>query len=227
MKSLLETTLNTRELGGYPTIQGTKTCYNRFLRSDEPRNPSKRDIAYLCERQITTIIDMRGKKEAAVSPSPFAGMASFEYVHVPIEEGSDFPDSVQEVPGSYMKIAGSANLCKVFRAIAHAPHGVLFHCAAGKDRTGVVSAVLLLLAGVREDDIVENYMQTKENNRKRFARFRKKFPELDIRIVIPDKSYMTLFLQMFREKYSGVENYLRLLGLSEKDVCRLKEKLCG
>lgn len=224
-RSLLETTMNTRELGGYQTIHGTSTRYNMILRSDEPKNPSERDLAYLHTHQITRIIDMRGKKEAAVTPSPFAGMAAFEYYHVPIEEGSGLPDSVQAVPHSYMKIADSANMCKVFRAIAQAPHGVLFHCAAGKDRTGVVSAILLLLAGVSEDDIVRNYMLTKQNNRKRFARLRKNFPEIDIHIVIPDKSYMTLFLQLFREKYGDAENYLRLLGLSGQDVCRLKEKL--
>lgn len=226
-KSLLETTMNTRELGGYQTIHGTRTSYNVILRSDEPKKPSERDIAYLEAHQITRIIDMRGKKEAAVTPSPFAGMAAFEYYHVPIEEGSGLPDSVQAVPRSYMKIAASSNISQVFSLIAHAPHGVLFHCAAGKDRTGVVSAILLLLVGVSEDDIVENYMLTKQNNRRRFARLRKNFPELDIHIVIPDKSYMTLFLQLFREKYGDAQNYLRLLGLSEQDVCRLKEKIGG
>lgn len=225
VKSLLETTLNTRELGGYQTEDGKCTCCNMLLRSDGQKHLNERDIAFLLERKITTIIDMRDKKAAKKVPSPFIGMPQFCYYNVPVEEGSGVPESVDEVPASYMKIAGAANIHQVFLHIAHAPDGVLFHCAAGKDRTGVVSAILLLLAKVREEEIIKNYMLTKQYNRKRFALLRKNYPDIDINIVIPQEKNMMRFLQLFREKYGSVEHYLCSIGISPEEMQMLKNKL--
>ena len=225
MKSLLETTLNTRDLGGYRTKDGIYTNSNILIRSDEPKQPSDRDIAYLLERHITTIIDLRGKSDIEKAPSFFAGKPDFHYHNVPIEEGSHVPESRQAVPDSYMKIADAANIRQVFWHIAHAAGGVLFHCAAGKDRTGVVSAILLLLAEVGESDIVADYMLTKECNQKRFALFRQKYPDVDINIVIPSEEYIVSFLRLFQEKYSDVQNYLHTIGLSAEEIELIKGKL--
>ncbi len=72
--SLLETTLNTRELGGYRTKSGACTGRGMLIRSDMQKAPSERDIAYLSEKRISTIIDMRGKRDVADASSPFAKM---------------------------------------------------------------------------------------------------------------------------------------------------------
>lgn len=226
-KSLLETTLNTRELGGYRTEQGRYTLHNMLLRSDEQKCLSERDIAYLLDRHITTIIDMRGKKDVEKAPSPFAQMPQFCYYNIPIEEGSGVPESTYAVPASYMEIAGAASLNQVFKRIAHAADGVLFHCAAGKDRTGVVSAVLLLLANVSDEDIIENYMMTKECSQKRFALVCQKFPNIDINIIIPNEEYMARFLQLFRKRYGDAERYLRSMELLPEEIELLKDKLLG
>jgi len=223
--SLLESTLNTSDLGGYGTADGKCTCCNVLLRSDEQKYLSERDAAFLLDRNITTIIDMRDRKAVKKAPSPFDGMDSFFYYNVPIEEGSNMPESVDAVPASYMKIAGAVNINQVFKRIAHAPAGVLFHCAAGKDRTGVVSAILLLLARVSEEDIIENYMLTKLHNRKRFALARKNFPDIDINIVIPQEKNMVQFLQLFREKYGSAENYLHFIGILSEEMQMLTDKL--
>lgn len=106
-----------------------------------------------------------------------------------------------------------------------APDGVLFHCSAGKDRTGVVSAILLLLAGVSDEDIIDHYMLTREYNRKRFALARQKFPDIDINIIIPHTEYMTRFLALFREKYGNPVNYLRTIEVVSEEIGRLKSKL--
>ena len=224
-ESLLETTLNTRELGGYRTRQGNMTKVDTLLRSDEQKQLSSRDIAYLSERQITTIIDMRTKKVTSHLPSPFANKTPFAYHNIPIEEGSGVPESMEAVPVSYMNIAGSANMRQIYRSIAQAPRGVLFHCSAGKDRTGVVSAILLLLADVRDMDIIENYMMTKECNVKRFARARQNHPDLDINIIIPREEFILRFLQLFREKYGNAENYMRSIGVLPDEIERIRGKL--
>ncbi len=222
---MLETTMNTRELGGYRTFTGSRTEFLSFIRSDKVLYPNERDIDFLVSRQILTVIDMREERDVRNFPSPFAAMGQFQYFHVPIEEGSRIPESAREVPYSYFRIAESANMREVFRIMSGAESGVLYHCSAGKDRTGVVSAILLLLAGVSRADIVENYMITKECNRERFCRFRRNFPERDINIVIPHEKYMVDFLDMFLAKYTDAGGYLAAVGLSGREIVSLKNKL--
>lgn len=224
-KSLLETTLNTRELGGYRTKYGGYTPCHKLIRSDAPKKISERDITYLLDNHITTIIDMRGEADIRKMPNPIRENPQFCYYNIPIEEGSGIPESTSVVPDSYMKIAAAKNICQVFRRIAQAPGGVLFHCSAGKDRTGVVSTILLLLAGVSDKDITENYMLTKEYNQKRFALAKQNFPDIDINIVIPHEEYITRFLQLFREKYKDPENYLQSIGVLPEETELLKSKL--
>lgn len=219
MKSLLDTTMNTRILGRPGTIS------DNLLRSDEIRHPGEQDIRCLLDRQITTIIDMRGKAEVARSPSPFASMHPFYYHNIPIEEGSSVPESVAAVPGSYLKIAGSVGMVAVLGCIANAPRGALFHCAAGKDRTGVVSAVLLMLAGAGREEIVEDYLLTKEYNQRRFALARKNFPHMDLNIILPREEYMVRFLQLFHDRYGCVQSYLQAIGLTSEETELLRKKL--
>ena len=88
------------------------------------------------------------------------------------------------------------NMPQVFRTIAQAKEGVLFHCSAGKDRSGTVAAILLLLAGVGINDIV-----------------------------IPHEEYMKKFIDMFRKEYQTAENYLLQIGLSDNEVMKIKGKL--
>lgn len=226
--SLLETTLNTRDLGGYRIQIPDTAGYTRMhvvLRSDVQKYPSKKDIEFLKNHHITTIIDMRGDRDVCKSPSGFAEAAGFHYHHIPIDEGSGIPESVAAVPHSYMDIAMASNMPQVFQTIAAADAGVMINCTAGKDRTGVVSAILLMLCQVSDEDIVYDYMLTKECSEKRFEQIHKNFPEVDMNIVIPNENNMTLFLEMFRERFSNVFNYFAEIGVTKDECARLKEKL--
>lgn len=223
--SLLETTLNTRDLGGYQAQTGSVTRWLSLLRSDMMKRPSENDLYFLRANRVTTVIDMRGEKDTSVAPSPFAGMDDFCYHNVPIEEGGGVPESTSDVPYSYMRIAGAKRMPEVFRRIACAENGVLFHCSAGKDRTGVVSAILLSLACVGERDIVENYMLTRTCNQPRFEVLHQRFPDIDMNIVIPHEEYIASFLSMFQSQYGGAEQYLKKRGLSDTEIERLRGKL--
>ena len=223
-RSLLETTLNTRDLGGYETRGGKCTSYDVFLRSDEVLKPSQKDIDYLLTKGITTIIDMREKVAARKRPSPFAHL-DFSYFHIPIEEGSKIPACVQAVPESYMEIVKAKHMNEVFRRLACAPHGALFHCSAGKDRTVVVSAILLLLAEVKEEEIVKNYRLTKFYNQRRFAWAKKNLPDIDIQIILPKEAYMIQFLHLFCKSCGNAQRYLKEIGISNEEIRLLKNKL--
>lgn len=224
-ESLLETTQNTRELGGYVIRDGLATRRNSLWRSDVQNYPCEEDVALLKERGITTIIDLRGDKDIARKPSGFANVEGFTYINCPIIEGSGVPESVEKVPVSYLAIAQAENMPKVFQAIANAKSGVMFNCTAGKDRTGVVSAILLLHAGVSDADIIENYVLTREYGRERLELVHKNFPEVDMNIVTPRAWFMEEFLRLFREKFGTTESYFKGLGFEAEEIERIRKKL--
>lgn len=226
-KSLLETTENTRDLGGYRILCGGHTRKNVILRSDIQKYPSKRDLEYLKKIKITTVIDMRSEENISKSPSGFAGIDGFRYFNFPISEGSGIPESRAAVPHSYLKITEAPSMPNIFRCIANAENGVMINCTAGKDRTGVVTAILLLNAGVRKSDIISDYVVTKHYARGRIEAVRTNLPEVDIGIVIPCREYIEKFFELFTRKYGNTDSYFGLIGLDESESETLRRKLRG
>lgn len=226
VKSLLETTENTRDLGGYIRKNREKTHCYQFLRSDKPVCPSERDFHFLLSHEITTVIDLR--EPSAVNPreNPFNNHPGFSWHHCPIMEGSGIPESVEAVPESYLQIAESAGAAEAFKRMAEAPGGVLFHCSAGKDRTGTLSAILLTLAQVPEKTIVDDYLLTGDCIRGRLDLVHQRFPELDMDIVTPQPRHILGFLEQWREKYGTAENYLQAIGLTVDQIEKIRCKLC-
>ena len=223
--SLLKTTRNTRDLGGHPAAGGRVTVPDRIWRSDRQENPDPEDIALLRSKGITTIIDMRTEEDNLTKPSFFRSLEGFTFLNYPIIEGDTIPESVEAVPGSYMNIACSENMPRILKAIADADTGVMYNCAAGKDRTGVVTAILLMLCGVSDEEITADYMLTKECNRERFELLRKRRPDLDMNIVIPRESYIRDFMDLFRERFGSVNGYFACIGLSEETKQKLLARL--
>lgn len=224
-RSLLESTQNTRDLGGYRSASGSVTRSMSLLRSDVQYAPSEADRAFLRSAGVTTIIDLRGEEETEKKPSGFAQAEGFSYYHFPIGEGSGIPSSPKEVPKSYMRIAGAERMPEVFRCIIAAQGGVMFNCTAGKDRTGVVAAILLLHAGVPQETIAKDYALTRVYARERLELVRKRFPEIDMNIVTPCEAFMREFLRLFLQEYISTQQYFLRLGLSEKEAELLRSRL--
>ena len=224
-KSLLETTLNTRDLGGRLCESGERTHFNRIYRSDRQGWPSENDFEFLKKNGVTTIIDMRDENDVKLKPSGFMNVEGFTYYNFPVEEGSKVPESIEAVPGSYINIACSPAMKDIFTTIAEAETGVMYNCAAGKDRTGVVSAILLMLCGVKEEEITDDYMLSKVYNKARFKLVEIHHPEIDINIVIPRESYIQDFMKLFLHKFGSVEGYLESMGISAELQAKLKAKL--
>jgi len=226
-KSLLSCSYNTRELGGIRTADGRITRNNLYWRSDVPENPSSEDTEKLLSSGITTVIDLRTYEECGRKPCGFADTAGIEYLHFPITEGSGVPESLEAVPYSYMDIALAENMPQVWRTLAETESGVLYHCTAGKDRTGVISAVILMLCGVDRESIVSDYVLSREYNYKRLAAFLEAHPEIDRNIVLANEKSMNGFIHLFTERFGTVESYFEALGLPAKYAGRIKSKLVG
>jgi protein-tyrosine phosphatase len=223
---LLSNTVNTRDLGGYPIECGKVSTYKVFLRSDVPIQVSDDDIELLLSNNITTIVDLRSNDEVQSKPCALKSYNKFEYYHCKAHGDGYLPESVEAVSDSYFEMVDEQKtVLNIMRVFAKAKGGVLYHCTAGKDRTGVISALLLLLVGVCKTDILADYQISQAYLGSMLQQFCKSNENVDINIITPKTEYMEKFLDMFQQKYNSVEEYFSQIGLSDSEVLRLKTKL--
>jgi protein-tyrosine phosphatase len=160
---------NFRDLGGYPTADGREVRWGRLYRSDSLGKLAGNDLAQFAATGIRTVIDLRHSWEIDKwGRAPAAdGLEYHNYSveHRPYDQSklSDIVDPVRFLADRYAEVAddGTAEIGQVLRVIAAAGSAPLvIHCASGKDRTGIVAAIVLSLLGVGEDDIVADYALT-------------------------------------------------------------------
>ncbi|MCM1252526.1 MAG: tyrosine-protein phosphatase [Clostridium sp.] len=185
MASLLKSTRNTRAL---PT--GTM----RYIRSDVPLDLTDDEIQWLIDNNITTLVDLRSDEEAYKQPCGLADKAGFQYYHLPVTGGGDTPKSLEHLYTVYSQMIDK-QMEKIIDTIMAAKSNVMYFCSAGKDRTGVVSAVLLRKLGYSDEVIIEDYMKSKDNLMDMLTAYVKKHPEVDIEIIIPHIENMSRLLE--------------------------------
>ena len=177
MSSLLKSTLNTRAL----PIGGM-----RYIRSDAPLYLSEEEIQWLLDNDITTLVDLRSTQELERKQCPLKDVAGFAYYHLPVAGGGDTPRSRDHLHEVYRGMVDE-QMDTILDTILNAATNVMYFCTAGKDRTGVVSALLLKRLGASEDAIVEDYMKSKDNLMEMLTEYVKSHPEVDIDIIIPQE----------------------------------------
>ena len=170
----LDSTYNTRDLGGHQTASGKLTHYNVFLRSDDTNEMTEKDIQRLIDYGVTTVIDMRETSYKQKNPDSFSNNSTVDYHHIDvIERVSSCTNSQNFDMGNDSSIkllehTGEKNWQKeVFDIISESSGCVLFHCIGGKDRTGVLAMLLLGLVGVDRQEIIDNYTPSAELVRER------------------------------------------------------------
>lgn len=222
---LLETTENTRELGGIKTVDGSITKINRFWRSDVQYYPSHKDKELLISKGIKTILDIRTINEIENKPSGFTNDANFNYINIPLSNSSIKVETTRDIINSYMDIIHNIDLIKEIFLVFASNNGIMFNCTAGKDRTGVISALLLMLVNVDDNVIAENYELTKQYSIGRLKRVQEKYPDIEASIIYPQKENMLEFIKLFKEEYGDIERYLLHIGVSKNDILNIKNKL--
>lgn len=222
----LSSTLNTRDLGGYPGTGGKATQFGRIIRSDAPIDLNADDFAVLNRLGVTAAIDFRSNAEIKREPSAFEHAADFDYYHFPFAIGNRDPGSKDGVPPLYAKIIADIPIMRqIMQIIARQEGGILIHCAAGKDRTGVVSALLLLTAGVGVSDILADYQVSYTYIRLKVREGLRQHPERPSYEGRSDMEYMEKTLDRFFQTYSDVTDYLQKIGLNPDEIASLKDKL--
>ena len=185
MSSLLASTLNTRAL---------PTGNMRYIRSDYPGELSDLEVEWLLENSITTIVDLREEKEYIVKPCRLEHEKGFTYYHMPVTGGGDTPKSPETVPGTYLGML-DGQMEKIINTIMNADCNVMYFCGAGKDRTGVVSAIILRKLGYNNQVIIDDYMESKDNLKEFLTAYVNEHPETDINIIIPNEENIKKVLE--------------------------------
>lgn len=176
MSSLFVSTLNTRAL---------PTGSLRYIRSDYPGNLSENEVNWLFENDIRTIVDLREEKEYLAMPCRLEDTEGFTYHHLPVTGGGDTPKSPAAVTETYLGMLDD-QMDEIIDTIMNAKSNVMYFCGAGKDRTGVVSAIILKKLGYSDQVILNDYMETKDNLMGFLTSYVEEHPEVDINILIPN-----------------------------------------
>jgi protein-tyrosine phosphatase len=242
-----ESCYNARDLGGYATADGGYTRWGAFVRADNLSRLTPAGQAALIEYGVRTVIDLRGAFELTIDLNPFAAPSDElqrpTYHNLPLGLGADragilavqaagagddasMLDLFRQVLDHYWR-----GIAAIMRAIAAAPAGaVLFHCHAGKDRTGMIAALLLALAGVPHATIAEDYALSQACLQPIFDQRLSQEPDPAKRERMARMIGAVPRFQMRQNaehgfRHGGAERYLRTAGLAQADLEQLRRRI--
>lgn len=228
---------NFRDLGGVPLAGGQQTRAGALARSCALRDAPAQWLELLQERAPVSIIDLRSTAEITSQPGPMTSWPV--HTNIPLFEKlaplttmlSDNPDmSLSERYIAALDNAADA-FVKVFTTIARAPEGlVVFHCTAGKDRTGLIAALMLDMLGAAPDAIANDYAETARFAPDLLRRLRSDAlargsnPALVSRILTAEAEDMLRFLAHLKQHHGSAESYLLACGLQRPEIESIKAR---
>ncbi|MGE0879370.1 MAG: tyrosine-protein phosphatase [Acidimicrobiia bacterium] len=230
---VLENLQNFRDLGGYRTASGRTVKWGHLYRADNMARLSPGDVATVSALGVNTVIDLRMVKEIerdGRAPVTDHGIAYHHFrvideVMIAQPQKDDAP-ALGRSPGEMYKLMadmGGKAFAGAIDVLAQ-PGGLpaVFHCTAGKDRTGMLAALILSGLGVDDDTIADDYVLTALARDEREAFLSQADPVyLDQLKQIPPQNRalrheaMHMFLGHVRDGYGGVVEYLRQHGLTD------------
>ena len=229
---------NFRDLGGYPAAEGRRVRWRTVFRSDALHHLTPRGVAQLRdELRVGEVVDLRSTGELHADGRGLLAAAATRFHHLPLFDGDMLVDPVRAreftLADRYFMMAEYARepIARVITTIARARAPAVYHCAAGKDRTGVISAVLLALLGVKDAIIVADYAATQDNLDPIIDRLMESQGYREMLEVLPpdtlhaEPETMISLLERVRERYGSMLGYASAIGVGEEDLARLRERL--
>ena len=262
--------INFRDLGGYQNTSGQTVRWKKAYRSAQLDRLTEDGIAQLQALNIRTVVDLRFSEESNKYPTMRAGVPDAQMLSWHNEQLANndiatqnkaevviggWRDSLDSNDPGLVREAMRINYpqklyshAAIYRRMLHSliddQTPIVFHCAAGKDRTGVAAALILGLLEVDYDTIVEDYLVTQSQmgalvdswlaggatDSAHYADFQKKLLELPKELVAPvfeaDPAYIQTLLEYVDSTYQGFDNYaLQVLGLSQSQLQQLKQQM--
>lgn len=227
----LKGAINTRDLGGYCTKDGKVTKFNVFVRSNRLTELTYEDNELLRKYNITDIIDLRGNTniQSSFISDDNINKDYFNLHYIPlsnieieqyVKENSQTKEFNYGIGYSYL-LKNKEKIKKIFKVLINSEGGVLFHCSAGKDRTGVIAALILGICNVNQLDIIANYQVTST-----YMKDEEIMKGYDDNLQKSDANYMDTFIKILYEQYGNFENYLLSCDISKEEINKLKNKFC-
>jgi protein-tyrosine phosphatase len=232
---------NVRELGGYRTTTGTVTRWGRFLRADLLGDIPPKSVAALVNYGIKTAIDLRAKDELLQRPSVLARSTEIEYFNHNLLGDDELPDVVRNYKTASGMAGGYAWILEHRQPLIRdalstlASPGAMpavFFCAGGTDRTGIIAALLLGLAGVPSETIAQDYhlsakalvVRWRSLSRPDFVS-EEELASGKVQERLARTETMRLTLEYIDGVHGGVEGYTRTIGLTDGQAARLRDAL--
>ena len=234
----LESLYNIRDLGGYPAAGGRKTRCGRFIRSDAPVSLSETDLETLLAYPVRHVIDLRSESEIRQQPHDLKHNPAVHYVNIPLlgtdlerdlmslqqkndNQAISLADLYRHILDQSQKAIGT-----VMQTMARAEGGArLFNCSHGKDRTGLIAALLLSLADVDPGSIIEDYRISEGLLKPWFDTFIQTVPQAHRHFFVTPPRFMKETLDHLSEKYHSASEYLLLCGVLPPELDRLRHLL--
>ncbi|MGN9841746.1 tyrosine-protein phosphatase [Nonomuraea sp. H19] len=252
----LEGAVNARDLGGLPTRDGGVTLRGRIFRADNLQGLTPRDVGLLVgELKLRHVVDLRSNAEVSLEgPGPLTQVPEVRHHHLTLfAEGgrhtdveADTIDGDRVLPWAErpldeeLRVTGfyfgylrdrPGAVVAALRAMSLNDGAALVHCAAGKDRTGVLAALALEVAGVTREAIVEDYVATGERLELILKRLRASDTyrgDLDSRPAddhLPRERYLEQFFGVLDDRFGGPMGWLVQQGWTDADTTAMRARL--
>lgn len=232
----LEIAHNVRHLGGYTTTSGRITS-ETVIRSASLHRLTDNGMRGLAEAGVTTIIDFRSDAERERSVTPDPTPYGIRHIHAPVFQEDASPVGMEhEFPGfgtiyaRFLEMGRDAYRTLI-EVTSEAEGRVLFHCAAGKDRTGVAAALLLEIAGVDDETIVADYALTEPLLKPMLDQWLPEMRERGVdaaraeQLLAAPRDAIETALGYLRAQHGSAEGYARDLGVADSTISALRARL--
>ena len=237
----LQGTVNTRDVGGYATRDGRMTRWGQLLRSDSLHQLSANDQQQLLDYGIRTVIDLRRSVEIQTEVNVFFGSDKVTYYHqnmagdIELRERTH-PEGLDFVEGKRWRYSvvldKRQSVVRDTLSTLAAPDALpaLVHCAGGADRTGLITALVLGIAGVPAETIAKDYALTA---RCHLPSYLEEHPEIDPANYTwqdfqRDTTHPEVMLAVLRdldERHCGVEGYALHVGVSQAEIDSIRDAM--
>jgi protein-tyrosine phosphatase len=218
--------LNVRDLGGL-SAHHSSTPFGVFIRADDLSHLTPAGLAALRKAKVATVIDLRRVSEVnALPPHPLRHRPHYHHLPLLEDEPATFPDL--DAAYDFIIRERAMHLAAIAALLAFEPVPIAFHCLHGKDRTGIVAALLLALAGVSPDAILADYTLSDTHLAPRYQALAESAQQDQLSRVLADSSCpparMAAVLNYWRA-LGGPAEWLLASGLAESALAALQERL--
>lgn len=227
--------INFRDMGGFPTQDGHYVKWGKVFRSDELNKLTETDLNYLQSIPVISVVDFRTNEEINLSPDKLPKGANYHHLqigygnlsvnHIMVLAQEGEPKIIELMEQMNRSFSTDSTIIKQYKELFQLLQNpkntpLMFHCSAGKDRTGMAAALFLSSLGVNEEVILDDYLSSNFYLGDKYANYIAQKPELKPLMEVR-KEYLQAGLNEIKKNHTSVENYLT--NVLNVDLKRMKE----